>query len=112
MDRDFTPEDLERNRFRGGLGYIVFFIPLIACPDSKLGRYCANQGLILTVLILLASLLGAVLAGIPWIGWLFRLAGGLADLALVTGGILCYAQLMTTGRVIELPFVGGLRLLP
>ena len=33
MDRDFTAEDLEKNRTMAALGYIVFFIPLIKCRE-------------------------------------------------------------------------------
>ena len=53
MDREFAPEDMKANRTMAALGYLVFFIPLLKCPKSKLGRYCANQGLILWVLIVL-----------------------------------------------------------
>ncbi|MBQ8088058.1 MAG: hypothetical protein IJ234_06505 [Clostridia bacterium] len=112
MDREFAPEDLKKNKTMAGLGYIVFFVPLITCKDSKLGRYCANQGLLLLVLIVLASMLFGVLAGIPLLGWIFRLVGGLVNLALFIVGILCYVQLMTNDRVVELPYIGGFRLLP
>ncbi len=112
MDRDFTPEDMEKNRTMAALGYVVFFLPLICCGGSKLGRYCANQGLILLVLMVLVSLLASILSIIPAIGWIFTLLGGLAGFALLCAGILCLVQLMTNGRVIELPYVGGFRLLP
>ena len=111
-DREFTQEDLQQNRMLAAAGYVVFFVPLIACRDSKLGRYCANQGLILLVLMVLACLLGGALGVIPFLGWIFRLAGRLAALALFIIGILCYMQLITNDRVIELPWVGAFRLLP
>ena len=75
MDRDFTQEDLEQNRTMAALGYIVFFVPLIKCRDSKVGRYCANQGLILLVLMILVSILFNIFAVVPFIGWLFTLLG-------------------------------------
>ena len=112
MDREFTPEDFEKNRTMAALGYIVFFIPLIKCKDSKLGRYCANQGLILLVLIVLVLILFNIFGIIPYIGWIFRLIGGLVAFALFCVGILCFAQVMTNDRVIELPYVGFFRLLP
>ena len=112
MDREFSKEDFEKNRTMAALGYIIFFIPLIQCKDSKLGRYCANQGLILAVLILLVSLLGGIFSIVPFIGWLFRLAFSLVAFALFCIGILCFVQLMSYDRVIELPYVGGFRLLP
>ena len=112
VDRDFTQEDLEQNRTMAALGYIVFFIPLIKCGDSKVGRYCANQGLILWVLMVLVSVLFNIFAIVPFIGWLFTLVGGLASFALFCIGIVCFAMMMTDGRVTELPYVGGFRLLP
>ncbi len=112
MDQDFTPEDFEQNRTMAALGYIVFFIPLIKCRDSKLGKYCANQGLILLALIVLVTILFNILGMIPLIGWLFKVIGGIISLALFCVGILCFAQLMTNDRVIELPYVGAFRLLP
>lgn len=112
MDREFTPEDLQKNKTMAALGYIVFFIPLLKCKDSKLGRYCANQGLILLVLMVLVNILGNIFSIIPFIGWLFTLAGSLVSFALFVVGIICFAQMMTNDNVVELPFVGGFRLLP
>jgi len=112
MDREFTPDDLQKNKTMAALGYIVFFIPLLKCKDSKVGRYCANQGLILLVLMVLVSILGNIFSAIPFIGWLFTLAGSLVSFALFVVGIICFAQMMTNDNVVELPFVGGFRLLP
>ena len=112
MDREFTAEDMEQNRMVAAFGYLAFFVPLIWRPRSRLGRYCANQGLILWVLIVLVRLLFQILSIVPWIGWLFIIVGNLAALAGVLAGLLCFIQLMTNGRVIELPYVGGVRLLP
>ena len=112
MDREFTPEDLQKNKTMAALGYIVFFIPLLTCKDSKVGRYCANQGLILLVLMVLVSILGKIFAAIPLIGWLFTIAASLVSFALFCVGIICFAQMMTHENVIELPYVGSFRLLP
>lgn len=112
MDREFTSEDMQQNRTTAALGYLVFFIPLLKCPNSKLGRYCANQGLILLVVIVLVRILFEIFSIVPWIGWLFTLVGGLTSLAGVLAGLLCFVQLMTNDRVIELPYIGGFRLLP
>jgi len=112
MDREFTAEDIAQNKTMAALGYIVFFIPLLKCADSKLGRYCANQGLILLVLMVLASILGRIFSIVPFIGWLFTLAGSLVSFALFVVGLICFAQMMTNENAVELPFVGGFRLLP
>ena len=41
----FSDQDIRENKLKAGLGYLVFFLPLVLCKDSKLGRHCANQGL-------------------------------------------------------------------
>ena len=38
-DRNFSQEDMARNRTWAALGYIVFFIPLIKCSASPLGPW-------------------------------------------------------------------------
>ena len=111
-DREFTQEDLQQNRMLAAAGYVVFFVPLIWCRKSKLGRFCANQGLILMIVQIVVSMLFRVLGRIPLLGWLFGVIGGLAGLALFVVGLLCAAQLLTTGRASELPFIGFLRLIP
>lgn len=112
VDRDFTQEDLQQNRTMAALGYIVFFLPLIKCGKSKVGRYCANQGLILLVLMVLVRVLFNIFGAVPFIGWLFELAGGLACFALFCLGLVCFVLMMTDGKVTELPYVGGFKLLP
>ena len=111
-DREFTAEDLGKNRTLAALGYLVFFVPLICCRESKLGRYCANQGLLLMIVQVLLSILFNILGGIPLLGWVFVLAGRLAALAVLVVALLCMAQLMTNNRVIELPYIGYIRILP
>ena len=56
-DRNFSTEDLARNRTWAALGYLLFFIPLIKCKHSPLGRYCANQGLLLLIVIAIVRIL-------------------------------------------------------
>ncbi len=63
---EFTTEDIEKNKTMAGLAYFIFFLPLIACPDSKYGKFHANQGLVL----LIFSIAGNIILGlIPFIGW-------------------------------------------
>lgn len=112
MDREFDREDFEKNKTMAALGYLVFFIPLIQCKNSKLGRYCANQGLILLVLIILVNVFFGIFTVVPFIGWLFRLIGSLIGFALLCVGLICFIQMMTNERVIELPYVGFIKLLP
>lgn len=63
--RRFRPSEREddQTRLLVGLGYvpILFFLPLVARPDSKPGRHTANQGLSLLVLTILLSIVKAIL---------------------------------------------------
>ena len=45
----FDPDDIEKNKTMAGLAYILFFLPLVVCPDSPYGRFHANQGLVLLI---------------------------------------------------------------
>jgi len=110
-EKHFSTEDLARNRTWAALGYLVFFLPLIKCKNSPLGRHCANQGLLLTIVHLLLSALFGVLGEIPLLGWIFDLAGGLCGFALLVLAVLCLAQLLSNDRVCELPFIGHIRLI-
>ena len=112
MDREFAPEDMKTNRTMAALGYLVFFIPLLKCPKSKLGRYCANQGLMLLIAIVLARLLFEIFSIVPLIGWLFSIIGGVVALAGVLVGLFCTVQLTTFSRVMEIPYIGAFRLIP
>lgn len=65
----FDSADIEKNKTMGGLAYILFAIPLIACPDSKFGRFHANQSLLLLIVNLVGQL---VFRFIPFIGWILQ----------------------------------------
>ena len=63
----YTPEDIEKNKTMAGLAYLLFFLPLIACPESAYAKFHANQGLVLLIL----GIAGNVVLGIiPVIGWM------------------------------------------
>jgi len=72
---------------------ILFFLPLISCPDSKEGRFHANQGL----LLLITAVAGRIIMGIfslllPWRLWmivtLLLTVWGLGMLALAIIGMI------------------------
>lgn len=111
MIEEFSGQDMQQNKIKAGLGYLVFFLPLILCKDSKLGRHCANQGLLLLIVSVLASGLLGILAGIPLLGWVFLLAARLVRFALFLLGLLCFLQLTTNERAVELPVVGSFRII-
>lgn len=100
----FAPEDIEGNKVMAGLAYILFFLPLVVCPDSPFGRYHANQGLLLLLLGLGGSI---ILSIIPIIGWIllpFFAIGVfiLAVIGLING---------FTGKGKALPIIGKYQLI-
>ena len=111
MIEEFSRRDMEQNKIKAGLGYLVFFLPLILCKDSKLGRHCANQGLLLLIVTVLATGLLGILAGIPLLGWIFSLAARLVRFVLFLLGLLCFLQLTTNERAVELPVIGSFRII-
>ncbi len=62
----FDPNDIEKNKAMGILGYLIFFIPLLAAKDSPYAKFHANQGF----LIFLGYILCSVLWIIPILGWI------------------------------------------
>lgn len=112
MDREFSSQDIHDNKALAAWGYVVFFLPLIMKSESRLCRYCANQGLLIMIVQLLVAILFNILGGIPLLGWLFSLVGKLVGLALLIGSLLCTAQAATNERFIELPYIGFIRLIP
>lgn len=111
MNAIFSQEDMNQNKFKAGLGYFLFFLPLILCKESKLGRYCANQGLLLIIVSILMQLLLGIFAGIPLLGWVFKLAIRLVRFVVFLVALMCFLQLTTNERALELPFIGGFRII-
>lgn len=114
---EFDKKDIEDNKVMAILSYIglLFLVPLLAAKDSKFARYHTNQGLVLFIADLIVgaavSVVGAVLAFIPVLGWivasLVSLAAGIAILALMIIGIINAAN----GKAKELPVIGKFRII-
>ena len=95
------------------LAYIIFFLPLVVCPDSPYGRFHANQGLLVLILgvgggIALA-ILGVLLALIRlwFLSSLLSIVFSLGMLALVIVGIINAVN----GQAKPLPVIGKFTLL-
>lgn len=102
--REFEPEDIEKNKAMAGLAYLIFFLPLLAAPDSKFARFHANQGLILLILAVGGNL---VLGIIPIIGWILLFPFGILVLVLAIIGLMNGFG----GKVKELPLIGKIRII-
>lgn len=106
---EYDAADIEKNKAISGIAYlgILFFLPLVICPDSKYGKFHANQALVLLITGIVASIVGTILAFIPYIGWIFQLLLSLGVLALVIIGLINGF----TGKVKELPVIGKIRII-
>jgi len=111
----FDEEDIRQNKTMAGLAYILFFLPLIVCKDSRFGRFHANQGLLLLILsvtgYIAISIVTAILATITWrlfgfISLLYSLFG-LFILAIAIYGLVNGLN----GKAKELPVIGKYRII-
>lgn len=97
-------KDVKDNKVMAILAYFIFFLPLIAAKDSKFARFHANQGLIVLIVSIAASIVGAILNSIvPF----FSMITSLASLALAIFGVLNAAN----GEMKELPVVGKISII-
>lgn len=111
----FEEEDIRLNKTMAGLAYILFFLPLIVCKESKFGRFHANQGLLLLILSAIGyiaiSIVTTILATITWrlFGFISLLYSifGLFVLALAVYGLVNGLN----GKAKELPIIGKFRII-
>ncbi|MBP5294957.1 MAG: hypothetical protein J6Y95_04475 [Lachnospiraceae bacterium] len=98
--------DAEENKAFGILAYIgiLVLVPILAAPNSKFARYHANQGLILLIVGVVLSIIGALLNLIPYVGWIFMLLFEAAWVILMVLGIVNAAK----GEQKPLPVIGNL----
>ena len=100
---EYDAQDIEKNKVMALLAYILFFIPLLAAKDSKFARFHTNQGLVL----FLGGIIASVVAVIPVIGWIVAPIAGLVITVLAIIGILNALN----GRAKELPVIGKFKIL-
>lgn len=120
----FDPADIAKNKVVCALSYlgILFFLPLVICPESKFGRFHANQGLILlitnvglsiaaTIVNIILGLLFTALLPLKIIGTLLTtliaVAVGVASLGLFLYGLINTLE----GKANRLPVIGKFTLI-
>lgn len=112
---NYEEEDIKQNKTMAGLAYILFFLPLIVCKDSRFGRFHANQGLLLLILsvtgYITISIVTTILATITWrlFGFISLLYSiyGLFILAIAIYGLVNGLN----GKAKELPIIGKFRII-
>ncbi|MDD2418107.1 MAG: zinc-ribbon domain-containing protein [Oscillospiraceae bacterium] len=107
--------DDQENKVIFILSYLLFFLPLVSCPNSKTGRFHANQGLLLLITAVAGSIavaiLSTILFSISWRLWtiipLFSWAWGIAVIVLVVMGMINANK----GEQKPLPIIGKFTLI-
>ena len=117
MTAQFAPEDIQKNKVIAALSYlgILFFLPLVAAPESRFGKFHANQSLVL----LLAGIAGAVaisiVSAILTLIW-WRLAVIISVLYSVFGLALTVFAILglvyaLQGKAMELPLLNKIKII-
>lgn len=88
--------------------WILFFIPMILCPESKFGRYHANQGFLLLLFGIVTAIISGILGiftFVPVIGIILSIIGSI--LGIINLGYLIYGIYNVIGKKCKpLPFIG------
>ncbi len=102
---EFDKEDIEKNKVMAILAYLswLVLIPLFVASNSKFARYHCNQGIVLWLAGVVASIIGFI----PVLGWIITPILGVVTLILSVLGIINAA----TGKAKELPFIGKYRII-
>ncbi|MFV0467259.1 MAG: DUF4870 domain-containing protein [Lachnospiraceae bacterium] len=104
QENPFTDEDIEKGKTMAGLSYLLFFLPLIVCPDSKYAKFHANQSLILLIVAIAGNI---ILSIIPVIGWMLLPIFGICVLVLGIMGLINGFG----GKAKQLPLIGKFTIL-
>ena len=100
----YPAEDIEKGKTMAGLSYLLFFLPLVVCPESQYAKFHANQAL----LLLIAAIAGNVILGIiPVIGWMLMPIFGIGILVLGIMGLINGFG----GKAKRLPLIGKFTIL-
>lgn len=63
----FEQTDIDSNKTMAGLAYLIFFLPLLVCPQSKYARFHANQALLLLIVAIAGNIILSIIPVIDWI---------------------------------------------
>lgn len=117
----YDKADIEKNKVLCAVSYIsiLFFLPLVACPESRFGKFHANQALILLIASIILSVAGGIVYNILWAlplipNFIKSIIDTALDVVLWAGpvagmifGIVNAAQ----GKAKEIPFIGKFNLI-
>ncbi|MDF2821347.1 MAG: hypothetical protein K0R15_1788 [Clostridiales bacterium] len=91
---------------------ILFFLPLVSCPNSKIGRFHANQGLVLLITSIVGQIVLTIISSIvSWRLWavmsMLYTIWGIVIFVLVIIGMINANK----NELKPLPVIGGIKLI-
>lgn len=109
MTSRFDVNEIESNKVVCGISYlwVLFFLPLVACQDSKYGKFHANQALLLFLYGIASGIVGGACAFIPFIGGLIPTLLSIAGFAAM---IYCMVNTFM-GKAKEVPLIGRITII-
>lgn len=102
----FELTDVIANKGMAALGYVLFFLPLITCRDSRIGRFCANQGLLLLLAYVAARIVLGMFSWLLIFDFIYELAVSLLGIAALALGVFMAWRLRKHDEITRLPFIG------
>lgn len=117
----YDKNDIEKNKVICAVSYvyILFFLPLVVCPESRFGKFHANQALILLIASVILGTAGSIMYTLLWAlplvpNFIKSIVDTVLDVVLWAGpvagmifGIVNAAQ----GKAREIPFIGKFNLI-
>ncbi|MCM1334885.1 MAG: zinc-ribbon domain-containing protein [Bacteroides sp.] len=116
----YAAADVEKTKVICAVSYlsILFFLPLVAYPGSRFGKFHANQALLLLIVSTALKILVSAVAGIWWAipfssGIAHSVSGvfSLAEWSIPLAGAIYGIVNALNGRARELPIVGKINLI-
>ena len=116
---EYDINDIRANKWVHIIAYlgILFFLPLVVYPDSRVCRFHANQALIQLILGAVLGVVSGIFSGvsvIPGVGLMFSIISG------VFGSVVSLLELfififelvnIINDKVVEIPVIGRFRLI-
>ena len=88
------------NKTMGVLAYFIFFLPLLVDSKNEFGRFHANQGLLVLILSIVASIVGSIISILGWVGSILVLV--LAIIGIINA---------SKEEMKELPLIGSIKII-
>lgn len=105
--QQYDPQrDIADNKAMAILAYFIFFLPLLASPNSRFAKFHANQGLLVLIMYVAVGIASGILVFIPFV-WMLSSLIYLGAVVIHILGIVNAAK----GEFKGLPLIGGITLI-